>query len=141
MASDHHPEPAGRESGAGDSRDARRSARGVTRASTRDTTSPQRLRPAPTSALSPAPGSLMPVPADDRPAPDSGRAGRRQHHRAPGGPGRPEAEDLVYLSGRIPRKLRDELHVQAIGEGRPVVELMRDALRGYLNHPWGSGRS
>lgn len=106
-------------------------------------TSPQsqRLRPAPTSALSPAPGTLMPVPSDDRSGPDSGRAGRRQHHRAPGNRDRPDSQDLVYLSGRIPRALRDELHVRAIGEGRPVVELMRDALRGYLDRPGGTDHS
>jgi len=41
----------------------------------------------------------------------------------------------VYLSGRVPRALRDELHIRAIGEGRPVVDLLRDAIRGYLEHP------
>jgi hypothetical protein len=39
----------------------------------------------------------------------------------------------VYLSGRVPRGLRDELHIRSIHEGRPVVELLRDAIRHYLD--------
>lgn len=89
-----------------------------------------RVRPAPTSALAPSPSPLMPVPDPRSP---SGPAGRRQHRRAG-----PPAEELVYLSGRVPRPLRDELHIRAIGEGRPVVELLRDAIRGYLDQPGGS---
>jgi len=65
-----------------------------------------------------------------------GRAGRRQHHRALGATG-DAAVELVYLSGRVPRALRDELHIRAISEGRPVVELLRDAIRGYLDGPAG----
>ncbi|HEY2194694.1 MAG TPA: hypothetical protein VGH76_20680 [Actinomycetospora sp.] len=95
----------------------------------------------------------MPVPDhDDRPdGPASGegpreeqsfndRAGRRQFHRrahgdAPdAGPDTdPAPEELVYLSGRVPRALRDELHIRAIHDGRPVVELLREAIRGYLD--------
>lgn len=95
-----------------------------------------RRRPDPTSALAPAPGSLMPVPAADAPAPGrDGRAGRRQHHRPVDPRGEAAAGELVYLSGRVPRALRDELHIRAIGEGRPVVDLLRDAIRGYLDAP------
>lgn len=108
-----------------------------------------RQRPAPTSGLAPSPSPLMSVsapsdpPGSDPPdsqsagsgAPVPARAGRRQHHRPNGShPGSP-IEDLVYLSGRVPRGLRDELHIRAIGEARPVVELLRDAIRGYLDHP------
>lgn len=75
----------------------------------------ERRRPEPTSMLSPAPAPLMPV------------AGRRQHRSAP------TRQELVYLSGRVPRALRDELHIRAIEEGRPVVDLLRDAIRGYLD--------
>ncbi|GLZ52074.1 hypothetical protein Acsp07_16910 [Actinomycetospora sp. NBRC 106378] len=64
--------------------------------------------------LSPAPGPLMPV--------DGAARGRR-----------PTRQELVYLSGRVPRALRDELHIRAIEEGRPVVDLLRDAIRGYLD--------
>lgn len=101
---------------------------------------PHRQRPAPTSALAPAPTPLMPVPgpgsvdytsAGDRKPRVDVRAGRRQHHRPAGS----TTDELVYLSGRIPRPLRDELHIRAIHEGRPVVELLRDAIRGYLDHP------
>lgn len=69
--------------------------------------------------LAPAPSPLMPV---------DGTRGRRQHKGA--GPTR---QELVYLSGRVPRSLRDELHIRAIEEGRPVVDLLRDAIRGYLD--------
>ena len=111
-----------------------------------------RQRPRPHSALAPSPVPLMPVP-DHHDQPDeplrgqprsdqpySDRAGRRQFHRtardtAPHSdpePG-PAPEELVYLSGRVPRALRDELHIQAIRDGRPVVELLRDAIRFYLD--------
>jgi len=99
-----------------------------------------RQRPGPTSALAPSPTPLMPVP-DPTDSPDgpragseqanNARAGRRQHHRPPRSS---LAEEPVYLSGRVPRGLRDELHIRAIGEGRPVVDLLRDAIRGYLDH-------
>ena len=116
-----------------------------------------RQRPRPSSALAPSPTSLMPVPDhDDQPdehalgehapsrrehAPQgqqsfSERAGRRQFHRQAhdAGPDPASASaELVYLSGRVPRALRDELHIRAIREGRPVVELLRDAIRLYLD--------
>ncbi|WP_433803284.1 hypothetical protein [Actinomycetospora sp. CA-084318] len=76
----------------------------------------ERRRPEPNSMLAPSPSPLMPT------------AGRRQHQ----GSGRTRQE-LVYLSGRVPRALRDELHIRAIEEGRPVVDLLRDAIRGYLD--------
>ena len=78
----------------------------------------ERRRPDPTSTLAPAPSPLMPV---------DGTRGRRQHR------GTPTRQELVYLSGRVPRALRDELHIRAIEEGRPVVDLLRDAIRGYLD--------
>lgn len=109
-----------------------------------------RQRPGPSSALAPSPTPLMPVPDhDDRlDGPVSGegpreeqrlhdRAGRRQFHRRAdpdAGPDiDPAPEELVYLSGRVPRALRDELHIRAIHDGRPVVELLREAIRGYLD--------
>lgn len=119
------------------------------RAAPRDP-APGRRRPGPTSSLAPAPESLMPPLGGTGPGgsratgegSETGPAGRRQHHRAPrGASGTDTGEDLVYLSGRIPRRLRDELHVRAIGEGRPVVDLMRDALRGYLDHHQGPPRA
>ena len=81
----------------------------------------ERRRPEPTSALAPSPSPLMSV--------DAGPGGRRQHHRAAGTP----RQEQVYLSGRVPRALRDELHIRAIAEGRPVVDLLRDAIRHYLD--------
>jgi len=107
-----------------------------------------RQRPSSTSALSPSPSPLMSVPDPTEPAAgetsrggpsgtgsgggssETTQAGRRQHHRAPG----TATQELVYLSGRVPRALRDELHIRAIGEGRPVVDLLRDAIRSYLDH-------
>lgn len=82
----------------------------------------ERRRPEPTSSLAPSPSPLMSVP-------DGGPGGRRQHHRAAGTP----RQEQVYLSGRVPRALRDELHIRAIAEGRPVVDLLRDAIRHYLD--------
>ena len=93
----------------------------------------RRQRPGPTSALSPSPGPLMPVPDVDADGRAGARGGRRQHHRS--GSTTEPADELVYLSGRVPRPLRDELHIRAIGEGRPVVDLLRDAIRGYLDTP------
>jgi hypothetical protein len=96
-----------------------------------------RQRPEPTSSLAPSPAPLMSVPDPDPAGTEpaaTGRSGRRQHRRAGAAAGAP-TEELVYLSGRVPRALRDELHIRAIGEGRPVVDLLRDAIRGYLEHP------
>lgn len=46
------------------------------------------------------------------------------------------SEPTVYLSGRVPKGLRDELQHQAIREGRPLVQLLQDAVRDYLaNRP------
>jgi hypothetical protein len=69
----------------------------------------------------------------DRDRAPGDRAGRRQHHRRAEAP-TTSAEELVYLSGRVPRALRDELHIRAIHEGRPLVELLRDAIDQYLDH-------
>lgn len=106
---------------------------------TSDRAAPGRQRPRPTSGLAPSPAPLMPVADTDelaaRGRSRDERAGRRQHHRSPLVPATAPAEDLVYLSGRVPRPLRDELHIRAIKEGRPVVELLRDAIRGYLDRP------
>ena len=121
-------------------------------AASQQRTTAGRQRPAPSSALAPSPAPLMPVPdpdgdhspavwpghgrTDRDPAPD--RAGRRQYRQrndrsaTPTGPAS-SSEELVYLSGRVPRGLRDELHIRAIHDGRPVVELLRDAIRQYLD--------
>jgi hypothetical protein len=120
-------------------------------AASRQTTG-SRQRPAPSSALAPSPTPLMPVPDSDddhgsdgglgrgRPdrGPTSDRAGRRQYRQRGEGRATPigpvsSSEELVYLSGRVPRGLRDELHIRAIHDGRPVVELLRDAIRQYLD--------
>jgi hypothetical protein len=136
----HHPEPrASRPTAPGQSgRDSGRRGPGSSSA---------RQRPSPTSSLSPSPSPLMSVPDPTEAAAGASsaegssgawssgtaRAGRRQHHRAPGAQGGAATEELVYLSGRVPRALRDELHIRAINEGRPVVDLLRDAIRGYLD--------
>jgi hypothetical protein len=39
---------------------------------------------------------------------------------------------LVYLSARVPRALRDAIQHQAIREGRPVAKLLADAVTAYL---------
>jgi hypothetical protein len=73
-------------------------------------------------------------------APGAGPKGRRQHHRHGSSVVGDTAEELVYLSGRVPRALRDELHIRAIEEGRPVVDLLRHAIRAYLDHARGTPR-
>lgn len=114
-----------------------RAVRPVDRARTTPPPRAGRQRPEPTSSLAPSPAPLMSVPDPDpagaEPAAPE-RSGRRQHRRAGAAAGA-STEELVYLSGRVPRALRDELHIRAIGEGRPVVDLLRDAIRGYLEHP------
>lgn len=46
---------------------------------------------------------------------------------------RPEDTDpLVYMSGRVPKSLRDAAQHQAIREGRPLAKLMADAMEAYL---------
>lgn len=97
-----------------------------------------RLRPEPTSALTPSPSPLMSVP--DGGTAGTGPKGRRQHHRHAGAVVGNTAEELVYLSGRVPRALRDELHIRAIEEGRPVVDLLRQAIRAYLDRAPGTPR-
>jgi hypothetical protein len=137
----HHPEPrASRPTAPGQSgRDSGRRGPGSSSA---------RQRPSPTSSLSPSPSPLMSVPdpteaAEGASSPEgssgAARAGRRQHHRPPGAHRGAATEELVYLSGRVPRALRDELHIRAINEGRPVVDLLRDAIRRYLDRGSGEG--
>lgn len=95
-----------------------------------------RVRPEPTSGLAPSPSPLMSAPdAPSDAAALRGPKGRRQHHRSTGAAVGHTTEELVYLSGRVPRPLRDELHLRAISEGRPVVDLLRQAIRGYLDGP------
>ena len=44
------------------------------------------------------------------------------------------AEEMVFLSARVPRSLRVELQHAATDQGRPLAELVRDAVRVYLDH-------
>jgi len=71
--------------------------------------------------LTPAPEPLMPAPGTpiptSRPAPDP-QVGE---------------SDTVYLSGRVPKSLRDDLRHQAIHEGRPTADLLKDAVQAYLD--------
>ena len=76
------------------------------------------------SMLTPAPESLMPA-APVQPPPLRPTAGRA----ADG----PVAEPEVYLSGRVPKSLRDELRHQAIHEGRSTADLLKDAVKAYLD--------
>lgn len=48
------------------------------------------------------------------------------------------AEDLVYLSARVPKALRAEFQHQAIREDRSVRELLQDAVRAYLDQHAGT---
>jgi hypothetical protein len=48
-------------------------------------------------------------------------------------PAAPDSVQLVYLSARVPRALRDAIQHQAIREGRPVAKLLADAVTDYLS--------
>lgn len=75
----------------------------------------ERHRPSATGGLTPRPEPLMTGITTVAPEP------------ATAGPA-----DLVYLSARVPRPLRDRLQHQAIREGRPVAKLLADAVTAYL---------
>lgn len=42
-------------------------------------------------------------------------------------------DTFVYLSCRVPMSLRTELRLQAVQEGRPLAQLVEDAVRAYLD--------
>ena len=81
----------------------------------------ERQRPPATGGLAPCPEPLITMaPAaavTPQPAPQSAASGSVQ---------------LVYLSARVPRALRDAIQHQAIREGRPVAKLLADAVTDYL---------
>lgn len=86
-----------------------------------------RQRPSGPSMLTPQPEPLFGAPArtpDPRPDPtpveDVGHRGE-------------VTEALVYLSARVPKGLRAEVQHQSIREGRPVAQLVQDAMRAYLD--------
>ncbi len=79
------------------------------------------------SMLTPAPESLMATPVQPAPLQPTGRKA------ADGDVAEVMAEPEVYLSGRVPKSLRDELRHQAIREGRSTVDLLKDAVTAYLN--------
>lgn len=84
----------------------------------------ERRRPAAGSMLRAAPEPLMTsgmaAPAEAQPArPSSTRKGR-------------EIDDPVFLSGRVPRALRDAFQRQAIAERVKVGELLETAVAEYL---------
>jgi hypothetical protein len=78
----------------------------------------ERQRPTATGGLTPRPESLMPASTVVADEPEPATAGPAQ---------------LVYLSARVPRALRDRLQMQSIREGRPVVKLLTEAVENYLN--------
>ena len=82
----------------------------------------ERQRPPATGGLIPCPEPLMPAaPAAavaPQPAPPSATSASAQ---------------LVYLSARVPRALRNAIQHQAIREGRPVAQLLADAVTAYLS--------
>lgn len=80
-----------------------------------------RQRPAASSSLKANPEPLMTSTPPSEPAVASKKAGAT-----------PE-EELVYLSARVPKSLRTELQLYAVREGVPVVKLVQDAVRAYLD--------
>jgi hypothetical protein len=87
----------------------------------------ERVRPPAAAGLAPCPELLITTaPADavtPQPAPQ---------------PATPDSVQLVYLSARVPRALRDALQHQAIREGRPVAKLLADAVTDYLAEHTGT---
>jgi hypothetical protein len=82
----------------------------------------ERQRPPATGGLTPCPEPLMPA------APAAAAAPQ------PAPPAAPSASaQLVYLSARVPRALRNAIQHQAIREGRPVAQLLADAVTAYLS--------
>ncbi len=81
----------------------------------------ERKRPTSTSMLTPHP---EPLATGGDASPGSGSPGSKT-----------PAETLVYLSGRVPKSLRDELKRRAIDEDRPLADLLADAVRNYLQGP------
>ena len=82
----------------------------------------ERQRPPATGGLTPCPEPLMPA------APAAAAAPQ------PAPPAAPSASaQLVYLSARVPRALRNAIQHQAIREGRPVAKLLADAVTAYLS--------
>ena len=81
----------------------------------------ERQRPPATGGLTPCPEPLMTA------APAAAVAPQRAPEAATSG-----SVQLVYLSARVPRALRDALQHQAIREGRPVAKLLADAVTAYL---------
>lgn len=45
------------------------------------------------------------------------------------------AEVIVMLGGRVPESLRRDLRLRAVREGRPMDQLLQDAVRAYLETP------
>ena len=80
----------------------------------------ERQRPPATGGLAPCPEPLMTT------APAATKTPQRAPQPAPA------SVQLVYLSARVPRALRDALQHQAIREGRPVAKLLVDAVTDYL---------
>lgn len=79
----------------------------------------ERHRPGGHSALVPKVETVGPVVTDEQSKPRKPDAG-------------PPAEPMVYLSARVPLTLRAELQHEAIRQGRPVAQLLQDAVRSYL---------
>ncbi len=80
--------------------------------------SQERKRPASASMLTPQPEPLATASAEHTPTPT-----------------KVVSEEFVYLSGRVPKSLRDELKRRAIDEDRSVADLLADAVRSYLRGP------
>jgi len=82
----------------------------------------ERQRPPATGGLTPCPEPLMPA------APTAAAAQQSAPPAAPSA-----SAQLVYLSARVPRALRNAIQHQAIREGRPVAKLLADAVTAYLS--------
>jgi hypothetical protein len=75
----------------------------------------ERQRPTAGNTLTPHPEPLMPASQVDR-------------RDTP-----PLGDPPVYLSARVPKSLRTELQHEAVRQGRPIANLIQDAVRAYLD--------
>ena len=88
----------------------------------------ERKRPGPASMLQPAPE-----------APSIGAATQsaartpKPSTRHSGAAERNSGDDLVFLSGRVPRAVRSRMKQKAAAEDRPLAELITEACERYLD--------
>lgn len=87
----------------------------------------ERKRPGSTSMLQPAPEppsiGAATTAAASTPKTSTGHSGAAEGN---------SGDDLVFLSGRVPRAVRTRMKQKAAAEDRPLAELIAEACKRYL---------